>query len=104
VVRLELPVRKHTVETEATAPRGWHRAGFITSDKSPDTLSITVNGYRRRRPHFPATGKSRPFTSGNGDAASVCQPPDGAVRIVRGPWAKHAVSVASSITMPHNVM
>src|SRR5258708_6641389 len=43
VMWLESSVGIHAVQTKPAAPCGWHRAGFITSDKRPDALPVHVN-------------------------------------------------------------
>src|SRR5262245_44784477 len=61
VVRLELAVRIHAVETEPPAPCGRHRARLIAADKGPDTFSVNVNLNRSWRAHVPAAWKFGPF-------------------------------------------
>src|SRR5207248_3044434 len=83
VVRFELAVWIHTVETEAAAPCCRHRAGLVASDEGPDTLTVNVNVHRSRRSHLPPAGKLCPLASRNARAASVRQSLHRAIRIVR---------------------
>ena len=92
VVRLELAVGIHAVETEPTAPCGRHRAGLVASDQGPDALSVDVDVHRSRRSHLAAARKLCPFTSRSARAASIRQSPHRAVWIVgrRLGEARHA--------------
>src|SRR5260370_20538118 len=61
VVRLELAVRIHAIETEPAASCGGHPAPLVASDKGPDTFSLDVNPHPSPRGPFPPPPEISPL-------------------------------------------